>query len=90
MNELASKLRVSYHLDTVQPEHILRRAADELERLSAERDELRVALDAETRMVDTVAAERDALRAVLEIARNRLDECGADVGYIDALLGGEK
>jgi hypothetical protein len=40
MTDLASKLRQQYHLADVGPEHILRRAADELERLAAERDAL--------------------------------------------------
>lgn len=55
---LPTELRRTYHLADVDPAHPIRRAADELERLGAERDALR--------------EERDALRALLAEAMPEL------------------
>jgi len=78
---LSTELRRTYHLADVDPAHPIRRAADELERLGAERDALRAALR------DCVTfIERDLPP---ETARYAAPELRAARAAIDAALRGE-
>lgn len=79
---LPTELRRTYHLADVDPSHPIRRAADELERLGAERDALR-ALLAEARCA------LSEVRAHMHAAGRRPEEC-YEMSVIDAALRGEQ
>ena len=67
MNDIVVRLRQAYHLDTVQPEHPIRQAVDEIVRL---RERVSKLEDEAARML-TLARENGQLRDVARRERDR-------------------